>query len=412
MSGVASPVSRDRRPRVAVVLSHPVQYYAPWFQCLAARGRVDLRVFYLWGTDAGARRDVDFGVAFEWDVPLLEGYAWEAVDNVAVDPGSHHFNGLDNPGIVEALAAWTPDMILMFGYAYRSHLRVLGSPRLRRVPKVLRGDSHELAPRTGMRARVLRVARRLLFSRFAAALAVGQANRAYLRASGLRDGQIVVAPHCVDNARFRAMPDATRASAQARRAALGIEPGDRVVLFVGKFEDKKRPQDLLEAYARVPDACRRGTRLVLAGDGALLALLQRQVRRLGLERSVDILPFQNQSAMPSLYAMADLLVLPSFGSGETWGLCVNEAMNLAVPAIVSTHVGCGPDLVRDDVTGWTFRAGDIAALTRVLEHALGLDRAALAAMGQRARDHVAGWSYEAASEALETLAARVTGAAT
>ena len=41
-------------PRLAIVASHPVQYYAPWFRHLAATNRLDLKVFYLW--DGGGTR--------------------------------------------------------------------------------------------------------------------------------------------------------------------------------------------------------------------------------------------------------------------------------------------------------------------------------------------------------------------
>ncbi len=76
--------------------------------------------------------------------------------------------------------------------------------------------------------------------------------------------------------------------------------------------------------------------------------------------------FQNQSQMPRTYAAGDLLVLPSHGGGETWGLCVNEAMCLGRPAIVSNHVGCGPDLIRPGETGWVFEAGRVDALAAAL----------------------------------------------
>lgn len=403
------PVSGDTttRPRVAVVLSHPVQYYSPWFRCLVDRGAVELQVFYLWATGTAPRLDVDFGVAFSWDIPLLDGYPWQAVDNVSPDPGTHHFGGLDNPGLVDAVAAWTPDVVVMFGYAYRSHLRLLLSPRLRGVPKILRGDSHELAPRPGLRNGLARLARRLLFSRFAAALAVGRANREYLRISGLGDDQIVTAPHCVDNARFRASPDATHAAATALRAQLGIDPDARVVLFVGKFEDKKRPLDLLEAFAAARAEASTPTILLFVGNGSLEERLRERAQLLGIAESVRFLSFQNQRAMPSVYATGQLLVLPSFGSGETWGLCVNEAMNLALPVLVSSHVGCGPDLVIDDQTGWTFLAGDTPDLQRALGRILSMPAHALAKVGVGARDHVADWSYANASQALEQLARRL-----
>jgi glycosyltransferase involved in cell wall biosynthesis len=118
-----------------------------------------------------------------------------------------------------------------------------------------------------------------------------------------------------------------------------------------------------------------------------------------LGQSVFFAPFQNQSQMPKVYTTGDVLVLPS--ESETWGLAVNEAMNLGRPAIVSTHVGCGPDLIIEGETGWVFPAGDIEALTALLKQILMLDTEALRRMGKAVRDRVGGYSLEAATAGLK-----------
>jgi glycosyltransferase involved in cell wall biosynthesis len=168
-----------------------------------------------------------------------------------------------------------------------------------------------------------------------------------------------------------------------------------VVLFAGKFETKKRPLDLLKAFAalRHPSAV-----LVFVGAGALEHELKRQAASLGPGR-VIFEGFQNQSAMPRTYALADLVLLPSYGAGETWGLCINEAMNLARPVIVSSHVGCGPDLVIQGQTGWIVPAGDGEALRAALSDALS-NPARLKIMGLAARAHVEHYSYAEASAGL------------
>jgi glycosyltransferase involved in cell wall biosynthesis len=114
--------------------------------------------------------------------------------------------------------------------------------------------------------------------------------------------------------------------------------------------------------------------------------------------------------MPKVYSLGDVLVLPSFGEGETWGLAVNEAMNLGCPAIVSTHVGCGPDLIIEGETGWAFPAGNIEALTTLLKQVLMLDAEALRRMGEAARDRVGGYSLKAATAGLKMALASLPAA--
>jgi len=381
--------------RLAVVLSHPIQYYAPWFRQLAQNPGLLLQVFYLWDFGVSRQRDRGFGMELQWDVPLLEGYAHTFVANTASEPGTHHFAGLHNPTLVAELLNWRPDALLLFGYVYRSHLRLLLDPRLWYLPMLLRGDSHHLAHRAGLKPLLAQFLRRVLFRRFAAGLPVGQANAAWMAQSGIPCQRIFLAPHAVDNVRFQSQATAAHQAAATWRAELSIGPCAPVVLFAGKFEAKKCPLDLLQAFTALqhPTAV-----LVFVGAGPLQAELHRQVAALAPER-VRILGFQNQSAMPRTYALADLLVLPSVGHGETWGLCVNEAMNLAKPVLVSSHVGCGPDLVIPGETGWIFPAGDRGALQAALAHALA-DPQRLASMGQAARAHINSFSYGATTAGL------------
>ncbi len=68
---------------------------------------------------------------------------------------------------------------------------------------------------------------------------------------------------------------------------------------------------------------------------------------------MTIAGFVNQQELPSWYAAADTLVLPS-DSRETWGLVVNEAMAAGLPVVVSDAAGCSLDLVREGENGFTY----------------------------------------------------------
>lgn len=408
----SSPVSP--RVRLAIVISHPIQYFSPWFRHIATAGGIDLKVFYLWDFGVALRFDHQFERAIQWDIPLLGGYEHVFVPNRSRDPGTHHFGGLDNPRLVSALTDWHPNAILLFGYLFRSHFRVIVSRHLMGVPLLLRGDSHDLFRPSGFKSNLARLARSLLFRRFAAFLAVGRANAEYFRHCGVPEARIHFVPHCVDNQRFRDAASQAALDAAAWRAELGIAANACVVLFAGKFEPKKRPLDLLAAFGLAQEEMRKKDEpapvLLLVGSGAL----ERELRAASGDRigqTVFFAPFQNQSRMPAVYAMGDLFVLPSYGVGETWGLAINEAMNLAKPVIVSTHVGCGPDLVQQGDTGWVFKAGDIDALAAIIVQALLLDRRHRARMGLVARERIGDYSYSAATAGLlATLSTLVPGA--
>lgn len=376
-------------PRLAVVLSHPVQYYSPWFRHLAAEPGLQLKVFYLWNFGVTAQRDRQFDRTFTWDVDLLSGYDHEFVPNVARDPGSHHFRGLHNPSLRARLLAWSPAAILVFGYAYRTHLGLLLRPP---APLIFRGDSHLIghpAP-----SWFKRVSLRHIYSRCDAVTFVGQANRDYFRTFGVPDSKLHFAPHCVDASRFTRTP-ALEAAAADLRAQLGLA-GKKIVLFAGKFVPAKQPAALLEAFLALAPA---DTALLFVGDGPERPRLE-SLAATRPDCLVRFLPFANQSEMPVRYALADLFVLPSRGLYETWGLAVNEAMHLGVPCLVSERVGCQRDLVTHRETGWVFSATDPHSLQSTLRLALDDLASQAPAFRERVAARIAGYTFSAATAGL------------
>ncbi|WP_235526700.1 glycosyltransferase family 4 protein [Nostoc piscinale] len=111
-------------------------------------------------------------------------------------------------------------------------------------------------------------------------------------------------------------------------------------------------------------------------------------------------PFQNQTLMPRTYAIADLFVLPSYGTSETWGLAINEGMCLSCPVIVSSHVGCAQDLIYPQRNGLVFPAGDVSALAASLQEAFS-DRQRLQQWGEESQKIVSQYSYTQASQGLK-----------
>ncbi|WP_438482685.1 glycosyltransferase family 4 protein [Oleiharenicola lentus] len=349
--------------RLAIVLSHPVQYYSPWFRWLQANTSLKFKVFYLWKFGVTAQQDPQFNTTFQWDVDLLSGYESEFVPNISRDPGTHHFRGLNNPTLGTRLSEWKPDAVLLFGYNWLSLQRALWWARLRKVPVLFRGDSHLLGRGTLPISRRLPLS--LLYRQFTAFLYVGNANRDYFRALGVPAGKLFFAPHSVNAAHFNPADEATRARAMAVREQLGLT-GHRIVLFAGKFHSRKQPVELLEAFQSVAGAHHA---LLFVGDGDEKKRLQAAAAKTP-HLKICFLPFANQSEMPALYLASDILALPSRGSYETWGLAVNEAMHLGKPALVSDLVGCQTDLVIPGETGWVCRADNQASLTQALNQAL------------------------------------------
>jgi glycosyltransferase involved in cell wall biosynthesis len=389
--------------RVAFVVSHPIQYFAPLYRRLAQRCDVAIKVFFTWHAAEAPVTDPGFGVPVAWDIPLTDGYEYELVPNRATDPGTHHFRGLHNPTLVRSVAAWRPDVVHVTGWAWQSHLLALRAFAKHRVPTLFRGDSHLLdETRGGPRWWLKQALLRRVFSWPAGFLVVGATNRAYYEAFGVPGQRLFACPHSIDVARFASPASELDREAIAWRRQLGIAPESCVLVYAGKFEPRKRPLELMRAVGDLADP---NVVLVMAGGGEL----EPAVRALGAAdpRRFVVLPFQNQTRMPLVYRLGELCILPS-AYGETWGLAVNEAMACGRAVLVSDRVGCARDLV-DAETGRVFSWDDPGALRQALGQ-LVRGRERLLQMGQMAAGRARHFDVEVTERTVMTAVERLCGA--
>lgn len=380
--------------KLAIVSTHPIQYYAPWFRLLYEHGKVEVMVFYTWSQAKETVKDHNFGKTITWDLPLLEGYPYTFVENVAKNPGTHHFFGIQCPGLNQAVKDYSPDAILIFGWNFVSHLKLLRHFK-GKIPIWFRGDSTLLDETPGYKTLLRRYFLRWVYTHVDKAFYVGEANKAYFLKHGLKEAQLIYAPHAIDNQRFLE-PDSTyREEALQWRQALGYQATDLVLLFVGKFEPKKQPVLLLRTLETFNQNRAQPVHGLFVGTGVLEPELKQMAAGLPY---IKFLPFQNQSNMPLVYRLGDVLCLPSRGPGETWGLAVNEAMASGTPVIVTDKVGCAKDLLRDQNHGYVFKHDQASALLSILNR---LDKQSLSHMGQLAKTHIQQWSFEAIIKSLE-----------
>ncbi len=383
--------------QVAYLVSHPIQYQAPFLRYLAREADFELTTFFLSDFSTRLHRDRGFDAELKWDVPLLEGYrsvtlsaAPEVVWNRPFprrELGARLLNG----GF---------DALWIHGWAQLAQLWTLLRAGQKKIPVLLRGESVPAA-RSLLRRSVLRK----LLGRAQAFLPIGRRNRAFYRSLGFEEGALHDVPYAVDNDFFRLRSREAAKTREELRSELDLQPGRPVLLFASKLIARKRPEDLLTAHASL----RRNhpgldPYLLIVGEGPLRGALESRARCTS-RGDVRFLGFQNQSRLPALYDLADVFVLPS--RFETWGLVLNEAMNAACPVVASEGVGAVPDLVVPGVTGYSYPAGDTDRLTELLADLLG-DEPRRLRMGQAALRQVARLGFaeghRGLAEALEQVA--------
>jgi glycosyltransferase involved in cell wall biosynthesis len=379
--------------KLAIITTHPIQYNAPLFKMLHERKEVEIMIFYTWSQSAaGTKYDPGFGREISWDIPLLSGYPYTFVNNISKEPGSHHFKGMDNPTLISGIEAWKADAVLVYGWSFKSHLKALKYFK-GKIPVFFRGDSTLLDARGGFKNILRKIWLKYVYSKVDLALYAGTANKAYFLQHGLKEKQLAFMPHATDNNRFAAT-EKSLAEGNATRDSFKISNEETVFLFAGKLEEKKQPGMLADAFTKINN---EHAHLIIAGNGVLENELKEKYS--GNSR-IHLLPFQNQSAMPGLYAACDVFVLPSKGPNETWGLCLNEAMAAGKPVIATDACGAAYDLIEENETGFMIGRNDQYAMQEKMNYfARSKDNATI--MKKKVREKIMQYSYEKDCEAVE-----------
>jgi glycosyltransferase involved in cell wall biosynthesis len=388
------------RPHVAFLTSHPIQYQAPLFRALTARDDLDLTVLFCSDQGVHAYHDPGFGTTFRWDVPLCDGYRYEFLPNLRRGGGSSSLLGLVNPGIVRVLRSGRFSALVVHGWAHLTSWLAFATASAIGLPFFIRGESNGLSEAGGVKGLLRRALLRQLFRRAVGVLAIGTLNRRFYERYGVAPARIAFAPYAVDNTFFREAADTLVPGRKSLRHEQDIPADASVFLFCGKLTPVKRPMDVVDAFARLPQ--RDEHFLIFIGEGVLRPRLRARVAALGLS-NVRFAGFRNQTELSRFYAMSDVLVLPS--AFEPWGLVVNEAMNFGLAVVASDQVGSAVDLVRSGETGRIFPSGDVVALAAAMRDCASEPTRGRAAVAARAiMDR---WSVTTAADGI---AAAVLGA--
>lgn len=390
--------------RLAVLDSHPIQYFAPMYRRLDAEPSIDLTVYFQSRAGVDTYRDEGFGQEIRWDVPLLEGYEARFLPNLRGARRRGGFWRQVNPGIVSELRAGSYDAIWLHGHDSLTNLLAVAGARTTGTALFMRCDTHLGLDRPAWK-RVLRGPAMTGFYRlFDACLAIGSRNADFYRAHGVDEERIFLVPYTVDNRRFRTGATLDDAEKAAVRKALALpDPSVPVVLFVSKLSTGKHPFDLLEAFRIAKERVRTNGALAFVGDGAERARLEESVQD---RDDVHLLGFRNQSELPQIYGACEAFVLPS--ENEAWGLVLNEAMASGLPVIASDQVGAAADLVEEGGNGFVFPCGDIEALAERLERLLG-DARRRQKMGCVSKRIIAEWDFDRCVAGVHDALEHATG---
>ena len=188
---------------------------------------------------------------------------------------------------------------------------------------------------------------RAIFRAGDALIVAGHADRAtIIQRYDIDAGRTHVVPNYVDTSLFRLMPEVPRES--------------RRVITVGRLEEQKNTESLIEALKELP-----GVKLSIVGDGSLRADLEKRVSKYNL--NVEFLGAVPHEELPRLLNRAELFILPSHYEGNPKALF--EAMACGLPVIGTRVPGIQQVLIHEE-TGFlcgTTPSDIRAALREMLE---------------------------------------------
>lgn len=145
-----------------------------------------------------------------------------------------------------------------------------------------------------------------------------------------------------------------------------IESDSKIILYSGRFIERKKILDLIQAIALLPNSDKYV--LLLLGSGEQTEVLKKSIEEYRIHA---IFPgFIDQEKLYEYYFLSDVLVLPS--QNEPWGLVVNEALASEIPVVLSNDVGASLDMVEEGVNGYIFDVGDIKSLSDKIKKAIDL----------------------------------------
>ena len=315
--------------------SHPVQYKAPIYQRLEQLRPGSFRVIY--ATDATMRghADRDFGTAVTWNTPLLEGYAYTVLHNENGTP-LQGFKSLSGRGVFALLRRERPAAVLISQFLYAFDQTAYLGCRMLGIPIWIRHETQDEAfVRSAGKSALRNLFYRVAYGGVEHAFYIGELSREHLRRHGVAEERMSRAAYCTPHESDESRLMKWRALV---REELKVGAEEVVVLFSGKFIDKKNPELVFQAFQQLAREEQGKFRLLFVGSGPLEEKLQALAAQ--FPGRVNFTGFVNQAEIPQYYSAADILVLPSRRAGETWGLVVNEALQSGCGVIVSKAAGC------------------------------------------------------------------------
>jgi glycosyltransferase involved in cell wall biosynthesis len=345
------------KPKVALVVSHPIQHFCPQYVSFANNSEIVFKVFFASALGYKKYIDPNFKKEISWGNLQLDRFDHTFLNGEVAIPSDKM---IDAVKLDEALVEFNPDLVIIYGYFQKLQRRAHRWAYKNKVQLAYISDSERRHDRNRFFEAIKYFYVRNYFRRIQYFLSVGDANEEFYNYYGVKSHKIIRMHFPIDIRQYEssyALRDQLRTKV---RMQYGIAEKDIVLSVVGKLAPWKNQDHIIDALKLLEE---EGIymHLFILGSGEMMELWRQ--RSANLKHSKVYFPgFVNIEELPAYYAASDIYVHPA--SVEPHSIAVSESIFMGCPVILSSKCGSfGPtDDVQENRNGYVYTFGNISEL--------------------------------------------------
>jgi glycosyltransferase involved in cell wall biosynthesis len=376
-----------KKYNLAILETHPVTYRIGIYETLGLSPQINLTVLFctdseLWGNRLAPESKVINPIkSLNFHHKFLKNY----FSLLRKTPPK----GLLNLGIIPHLIKNRPDALIIYGYKSHTARIAFITAKLLGIPIIFRDELDFIDYSTPIAKKLKRLILPKIFEIPSAFLCSYTRSKEYYLSLRVPREKLFLHPCAVDNKIFQSQAKRGRGEIKAIKESLKIPENSKIILQVGRIEDRKRVLDTAKAYSLLED--KDETFLFFVGDGNTEDKLKKFAKKNKL-KNLKIINSINRDQLYKFYSIADLFTIPS--DYDPSPKSMNEAMNFSLPIITTKNVGTAQDLVKNGKNGFKINVGDIKDFAQKIQEILS-NKGLAKKMGEESLRVVSKWSFEA-----------------
>ena len=325
-------------------------YRIPLFNAICEIGNFDFKVIALAEKEKNREWEINKDkIKFNYQIlPGWHLFIWGKEREVPI-----HLNR----NVLKTLWEYKPDIVITSGYDSIAYWQSFLYCKFLRKKFILWNGTTLLS--VGGRTGVRRILKRIIVKNANGYIAYGTKAKEYLKHLGAKSENIYISLNTVDTNDFHNKVFQYRNSKKFHKEREKY-PGV-LFLYVGQLIKRKGLIQVLKALSVLQNS---EVGLIVVGNGPEDERLKTFCIKNELQ-NVFFEGFHQQEDLPRYYALADILILPSFE--EVWGLVANEALASGLYVLCSRYAGAGYDLVKEGWNGKIFDPYNVEELAMVIQ---------------------------------------------